>query len=186
MDRVFIIHSWTTNPGFGWYPWLKKELTKKGFKVQVLKMPDTNRPRIGKWVSHVAKNVKKLDENTYFVGHSIGCQTIMRYLAKQKTKAGGAVLVAGWFTLKGLETKEDWKIANPWLNTPMNLAKVKRTKITAILSDNDQFVPLENKKLLKQKLGAKIIMKHKSGHFDEEDGFKKLPIALKELIAITR
>ena len=32
------------------------------------------------------------DENTYFVGHSIGCQAIMRYLESVDVKKIGGVL----------------------------------------------------------------------------------------------
>lgn len=40
------------------------------------------------------------DENTYFIGHSIGCQSIDRYLEilPSETKIGGVVYVAGWLT----------------------------------------------------------------------------------------
>lgn len=60
-------------------------------------MPDTANPKIKKWVSELEKQVSELDENTYFVGHSIGCQTIMRYLENKETrKIGGILFVAPW------------------------------------------------------------------------------------------
>ena len=39
-------------------------------------------PRIQKWVSKLAQTVGDADKQTYFVGHSMGCQTIVRYLEK--------------------------------------------------------------------------------------------------------
>src|SRR3989338_3630464 len=91
--KVYIIHRWDGSPSLDWYPWLKEELEKKSFEVFVPKMPEPNHPKI-------AKNP---DEDTYFVGHSIGCQTILRYLEKINKKVGGAVLVAGWLVLHPLE-----------------------------------------------------------------------------------
>jgi esterase/lipase len=35
MKKVFIIHGWDGYPEEGWFPWLKKELEKKGFSVFV-------------------------------------------------------------------------------------------------------------------------------------------------------
>lgn len=46
MKRVFIIHGWEGYPEEGWFPWLKKELEEKSFAVQVLVMPDTDKPQI--------------------------------------------------------------------------------------------------------------------------------------------
>jgi len=48
--RVFIIHGWDGHPSEGWFPWLKTELEKLGFVVQVPEMPDTGEPKINEWV----------------------------------------------------------------------------------------------------------------------------------------
>src|SRR3989344_1157111 len=80
MKRVFVIHRWSGGPEDDWRPWLKEELEAKGYEVVVPEMPETEHPQIGKWVAKIAEVVGMPDENTYFVGHSIGCQTIMRYL----------------------------------------------------------------------------------------------------------
>jgi len=103
--------------------------------------------------------VGRPDKDSYFVGHSIGCQTIMRYLETIDSTVGGIVLVAGFFTLKGLETDEEKEIARPWLEKPVNFGKIKKAakKFVAIFSDNDKWVPLENERTFKEKLGAKTI-----------------------------
>ena len=99
--RVYIIHGWGGNPGEGWLVWLKNNLEGSGFKVFTPNMPDTDNPRISTWTSHLDKIVGTADKNTYFIGHSIGCQTIMRYLEQLPSdqKAGGAIFVAGWVNL---------------------------------------------------------------------------------------
>ncbi len=48
--------------------------------VQVPAMPNTAEPKIETWVPFLEKLVGKPDKDTYLVGHSIGCQTILRYL----------------------------------------------------------------------------------------------------------
>src|SRR3989344_2112268 len=115
--RVFIIHGWGGSPQEGWFPWLKKELKKKKFSAYVPAMPNSDNPKIRRWVGFLARLVKKADKDTYFVGHSIGCQTILRYLQATNQKVGGVVCVAGWFTLKNLETKEEKRVAKSWLKT---------------------------------------------------------------------
>lgn len=157
----------------------------KGFEVAVPTMPHTDELTIEAWVEHLSNQVGEPDENTYLIGHSIGTQTIMRYLASlENKKIGGIVLVAGFFELPYLED-EEIPIAKPWLETPINLEKVKNTtdNITVILSDNDPDVPFERtKQAFEEKLNAKIVVEHKKGHFDESTGIKELPSALKSAL----
>ncbi|MCX6815790.1 MAG: alpha/beta fold hydrolase [Candidatus Aenigmarchaeota archaeon] len=181
MKRVFIIHGWGGSPGEGWLPWLKKELKKRKIKVLVPKMPNTNNPKIETWVPFLANLVGKSDRDTYFVGHSIGCQTVLRYLQTQE-KTGGVVFVAGWFTLT-LDADKEKEIAKPWLETPINFSKIRKTtkKFVAIFSDNDPYVPVENVDFFK-KLGAKTIVENRKGHYTDEAGITKVPSALGALL----
>ena len=56
-------------------------------------MPNPSRPEIDSWVSFLKEKVGKLDERTYFVGHRVGCQAIMRLLEKSEGKALDAFLL---------------------------------------------------------------------------------------------
>lgn len=188
MKKIFIIHGWGGTPKSDWYNWLKKELEKKGYQAEVPEMPDTMNPKIDAWVSKVEEKVGKPDENTYFVGHSIGCQTILRYLEKlpEDAKLGGAIFVAGWFDLKEETWDEDYtkEKARPWIETPIDFEKIKKhtNKIVAIFSDNDPYVALKNKDVFSQRLGAQIIIEKSKGHFSGEEGVKELPIVLDMLL----
>ncbi len=183
--RLFIVHGWDFNPQMHWYPWLKKELEKKGFNVIVPEMPHTSEPEINAWVSHLKKVVGTLDEETYFIGHSIGCQTIMRLLEKEdyNSKIGKMVFVAGWFKLNNLEDEEVKKIAHPWINTPINFDKVKEktTKLTVFLSSNEPYNYVEeNKIIFEEKLKARVIVLKNRGHFTEDNGVTEIKEVLDE------
>ncbi len=187
--RIYIIHGWDATPASDWLPWLKKELEKLSYLVIVPAMPDTSAPDIDKWVGCLNNELRDPDEEVFLVGHSIGCQTIMRYLEilPKPMKIGGVLFVAPWFNLTNLEDAESEAIAKPWLTTPIDTNKVKNTarKFTAIFSDNDPWVPLENKELFEQKLGAKIIVQNNAGHFSSDTGWgDELPIALEELLKL--
>ncbi len=80
MKRVVIVHGWGGNPQEGWFPWLRGALEGKGFSVQVPEMPDTMHPRIDAWVAALGECIGQPDEELFLVGHSVGCQTILRYL----------------------------------------------------------------------------------------------------------
>src|SRR3989344_4113624 len=177
--RAFIVHGWSGSP-------------KKEFKVFVPHMPDTDNPQIEAWVDALRRIVGEPDNDTYFIGHSIGCQTILRYLESlpDNVKVGGAIFVAGWFNLTKEVTgdPEQNKIAKPWLSTKINFSKVlKHTKkFTAIFSNNDPYVPLTDSKIFKAKLKAKTIIEKKQGHFTQDDNIKKVPVVIKELLNLSK
>ena len=188
MKRVIVVHCWGGSPGTHWYSSLKAELEKRGFRVELLEMPDTNYPAIEKWVPYLAKAVGTLDKDTILVGHSVGGQTIMRYLETAKGQAGGVIFVGGWFTLTNVETPTEKKVAHPWVTTPIDFAKVKNAarKIIAFFSDNDTYVPLENVQLFRKNLGAETIVEKNKGHFTEDDGITEVPEVLEAVLKLSR
>ena len=188
--RVFIVHGWSGYPEEGWFPWLKAELEKHGFSVYVPQLPDAGTPRKELWVPALASAVGVADGDTYFVGHSMGCQTIARYLETlpDGVHVGGAVFVAGFFTrLTGLDESE-MEIAAPWLNTPIDFRKVRSHigSAVAFFSDNDPYVPLENKGVYDSTLGCKVIVEHNKGHFSGSEGVMEVPGVLSELLHISK
>ncbi|MEK7137875.1 MAG: alpha/beta fold hydrolase [Patescibacteria group bacterium] len=190
--RVFIVHGWDGHPEEGWFPWLKKELEAKGFQVFVPQLPETKSPRIFNWVPALAGAVGEADTDTFFVGHSMGCQTIARYLESlpEGQQVGAAVFVAGFFKrLTGLEDDADVQATDKhWLGAPLDLVRVKShlPKSVAIFSDNDPFVPLDNQDDFRDQLGAKIVIENAQGHFSGgDDHCFELPSVLAAVLEIS-
>ena len=193
MKRVFIVHGWEGNPNEPMLAWLKRELEKRDFKVVNPKMPHPITPTIKDWINHLKKVVKNPDKHTYFIGHSIGCQTVLRYLQILNKKVGGCVLIAPYMHLDEQTIKEEgeevWRVARPWMETPIKWKKILSNlnkKTTCIFSDNDPYVPLTDSKLFKKNLNAKIIIEHNKGHFAPFNKINKLPSALKEILQISK
>jgi len=193
MKKVYIIHGWGGSPEEEIHKWIKKELESHDFEVRALVMPNTNTPQIEEWIPFLQQQAPNPDENTFFLGHSVGCQTVLRYLETlpEKTKIGGAVLIAPWKTLleKAYENPdEEKKIARPWMETPSNWEKIKThtDNFVAIFSDNDFCVPLSEKEVFKKKLGAKIITEHDKGHFTMENNVDKVPSALNAFLEMSK
>ena len=144
-------------------------------------MPNPDEPIIDAWNDHLAKVVGAPDSETYFIGHSIGCQSILRYVESRGSKIGGAVFVAGWFHLTDAETDEEKRIGKPWLETPIDFEKLRILipKSVAIFSDDDPVVPLEvNRSIFESKLGSQIVVESAKGHFSGSDALTVLPSAL--------
>jgi len=187
MSRIIIIHRWSGGSEDDWRPWLRAELTKAGHEVLVPEMPERDLPVIEKWVGRLAEVVGKPDGDTYFVGHSIGCQAILRYLDAHRfaptETVGGAVFVAGWFNLKNLEDDEARTIARPWMERSIDVAKIKAVlpKSTLVISDNDPYDTFEENKQKFGELGSGIVVVHGAGHITADDGFVEASVVLSEV-----
>jgi uncharacterized protein len=183
MKNIYIIHGWGADSSSDWIPWLKKESESRGSNVVAPDMPGTDKPVIEDWVSKLKEILPVPSQDTILIGHSIGCQTIMRYLAgSDNLHVGKVILVAPWFNLNNLE-EDEWPVAEPWVKTPIDIEKVKKAcgnNIYAIFSDNDPVVPIGDELLFK-KLGVITKIYHNKGHFNEEDGVVEIPEVL-ELI----
>ena len=189
--RVFIIHGWDGYPEEGIFPWLKEKLESKGFEVSNPAMPEPLNPQIDTWVRFLKQQIGVPDEDTILLGHSIGAQTILRYLESlnENEKIGGGVFLAGWtrLTHEAYETEEDARIAKPWLETPINWERIKTkaNKFVTIFSDNDPLVPLTDSEIFKEKLNASIIIEHDKGHFSGSDNITELPSALNAILEMS-
>jgi|SRR3989344_2351720 len=191
MKKVYIIHGWGGNPDEPLHKWLASELRKEGFKVEIPLMPNSDGPIIEAWVNKLSEVIgKEPNKNIIFVGHSIGCQAILRYVTGLEAPGflGGVVFIAPWFKVSGLETEEENNIVRSWIETPINYEKIlehiPQNKIVAIFSDNDPFVPKENWGEFEHLLGAKIIIESKKGHFTANEGVVSLSSALEAVLMI--
>ncbi len=171
--RVILVHGWGGNPQNHWFPSVSRELQDKGFQVDVPEMPNTDKPNVNDWVNKIKEVVPKPNLDTFFIGHSLGCQAILRYIESLNgvTPVGKIVFVAPW-------------LGNPnIIQEPISFETVKRhiTSLTAIFSDNDDIVNLSDKEIFKTLFNAKIIVEHNKGHFCGEDGVNDFPLIVKEI-----
>ncbi len=186
MSKRFIIaHGWSGSPDEPMLKWIGETIQTKGFEVIAPHMPHPETPTIEDWVPALSMATGVSDVETYFIGHSVGCQTTLRYLETlpENIKIGGVVLIAPWFllTMENLDDGESPQIAKPWLETPIDFTKIltHTNKIVGIFSDNDPFVPLaSNQDLLDKKLHAQTMVLHDKGHFTESDNVTTLPEAI--------
>lgn len=186
--KAYIIHGWDGSPQEPLIEWIRIELIKLNYNVIVPKMPNPNKPKIKNWVDKIKEITNSLNNNDIFIGHSIGCQAILRYLENINDNIfiDKIILIAPWITLDKNTIKEEGdeiiKIAKPWMETPINYNKIKPhvNEIISLFSTNDPYVPLSNSKIFKKELDSKIIKLNNKGHFDEAS-ISELPELIKLL-----
>lgn len=184
--KIYIIHGWDGSPDEPMLKHIKKEAESLRHKVTILEMPEPAVPTISAWMNTIDDSVKP-DKDTVFIGHSIGCQAILRYLETITTPIRAIILIAPWMTLDEealrKEGEEMLEIAGPWVNTPINWELVKKNagKVICLFSDNDPYVPLSNADTFRDNLNAKIIIEKDKGHFSEDTGVKSNRTVIEEL-----
>ncbi len=179
MKRAFIIHGWGASPNEVWCGWLGEELKKKGFAVVAPQMPDTNNPKIDKWIAEMERVIGIPDKDCYLIGHSLGCVAILRYLEKISGygSIGGALLIAGFCEDLGIDEVRNF------VAKPFEWEKIKAgcRGFVAIHSDNDHYIALKHGYVFREKLGTELVIEHSMGHFSNAE---KLPSALNSVLKL--
>ncbi len=191
MKQVYIIPSRRAGPRDHWYPYVKRTLETTEFTIHIPLLPNPEVPQQSAWLAALSEQIQTVNKDTILVGHSVGCQAVLRFLTglPPGQKVGGVVLVAGWISVPNLEgrTAAQKAILDDWLNPPLDFAKLaeRSNHFTAIFSDNDPFVPKENWEVCEKELHAKVIVKHLAGHFEGEDA-TELPEVVEEIRALAQ
>lgn len=184
MKHALIVHGYKSSPETNWKPWLRQELKKQSFKVDVPKMPDADKPVASSWVRTLAEAVHEPTQETYLIGHSLGCITILRYLESlsEGQEVGGCILVAGF----GGEFQKYKGGHDSFFDHELDWQRVKEhcSNFVVIHSDDDANVEFEQLEVLRQNLNAKAIGVHGMGHFGSADGVFEVPIVRDELLAL--
>ncbi|OAT52753.1 RBBP9/YdeN family alpha/beta hydrolase [Providencia heimbachae] len=176
--KFVIVHGYTATPTKNWFPWLKAELESLGAFVEVPEMPESLSPNPQKWLQHLIELPVHIDENTILIGHSLGCITILRFLAHQRVegqKLGGYILVSGF---------DDEQATLPELSVhtvdKLNYGELVdiADKRISIISTNDEIVSPQSSKELAQALQTEVIIEEGAGHFLDREGYTEFPTLL--------
>lgn len=170
MKKVVILHAWYGTPNNDWYPWLKTELTKKGYEVWVPKLPTmpTKNPDMATMLKFLLEK-NFIDKDTVVIGHSLGSVLCLRLAERISFKKG--ILLAGW----------DYNDLTPehhtFWQTMMNHELLKRnvSQWIAIISDNDPYVTKIIAHEMAGRLGASIVDAGMKGHFLAKDAVTVVP-----------
>jgi uncharacterized protein len=156
-------------PGYGgleekaWPEWLERELTKCGFDFIILDMPDPTCPQVDEWVNHIEAQNFVIDDNTYFIGYSLGCVTLARFFTSLPVEkiARGCIFVAGFCSLPKIPLVADFC----YLPLDFSEAKKHAREFVSIISSNDHFIPCSASEEFAEKFSARIIIEENCGHF---------------------
>ncbi len=178
--KVYIVHGYAASPSDHWFPWLRQKLQQQGATVTVIELPSPDAPRPEEWQRAIERQVRGLDESTYFVAHSLGSIALLRYLdsAPAGTRIGGYVLVSGFNDRLPALPQLDSFVA-PDLDYD-RLVGMTRHRVVIAAAD-DSIVPFALSRDLAAAVASSFVPAERGGHFLASDGYRQFPLVLQEL-----
>jgi predicted alpha/beta hydrolase family esterase len=192
MKQVILIHGlpskegyyhseWPSESNAHWFPWIQREILRKGTLCQALEMPHPYDPNYQEHAEVLDQ--MKISEETILVGHSCGGGFLLRYFSEHpELKPKKIVLVAPWLDLEGYlnEINPDTTYFDFELDTQLAV----RTQIELMYSTDDDGDILSTVKKVKDDFPG-MIREHvftNKGHFTEPDLHSKEFPELVEII----
>jgi hypothetical protein len=201
--RLCIVPRWGGTSNSDWYPWLRAqdEVQSRFDEDEILgpeiEVPGT--PTIDAWMASLTAacgtgpGSAEILARTAFIGHSVGCQAVLRYLASLPAgvRTAGCVLVAGWWTVD-----EPWDSLQPWLVPPgvagvpagdpalwLERVRAASPRFLVLISDNDPFTAdwQATKAAWQERLGATVRVIPGAKHFNATEA----PAVVDALLELT-
>lgn len=169
MDNYIILHGSFGSKDGNWFPWLKNELEKNNYKVDVPQMPvGVGNQNYENWSKEFGK--LEINENTTIIAHSIAPVFVCKYLINNKIKVKKLIFVCGFNNYLGIAPDFDS------VNEPMfidNLEDVKNycNNIICFYSDNDPYVKFEVEKNFADSISNEQYIIKNGGHINSESGY---------------
>lgn len=184
MKNALILHGAGNNSQGNWFPWLKSELEKRGYKVWSPDLPNSDIPNLNDWLNTIFSYKDfEFNNETLLVGHSSGATLILRILEKlpENIKIKKAILVAAPVELGTIPEYFPYK--KDLIKGGFNWQKIRNSceEFYFIHSENDKYqCGVSQGKILENNLGGNLIIRPNEGHFNLEVGpqYKEFPFLL--------
>jgi predicted alpha/beta hydrolase family esterase len=184
-STVFIFHGTEGYPEENWFPWLKKELEALGHKVFVPQFPSPPAvpAKIIEWFEVLKNYEQYINENTIFIGHSLGGLFILKILEKIKHPIKAVFLVG---TPVGIKPLYNYDRDNSFCGFDFDWENIrsKSASFHVFHSDNDPYVSLGNGEKLAKELNVSLDFIPNAGHFNSKAGYTKFSLLLEKLKSI--
>lgn len=170
---ILILHGIGGHAGIHWEQWLHDELTKRGYRVIMPDLSDSDHPDRSVWFDEVTKAVQGVDvTNLVIVGHSLGATAALDFIEQSKIPVYGLVSASGFAVDYGAELNSYFLRGRS-----VDFEKVHSLlgKAVVFYGDDDPYVTQEALRQLADALDVEPIVIHSGGHLNTERGYTTFP-----------
>ncbi|WP_254433854.1 alpha/beta hydrolase [Acinetobacter sp. Marseille-Q1618] len=172
--QVYVLHGYSASVDDHWFQYLKQQLEEDDrTHVTLIAFPDSKYPDMEKWQRTLDQSISKIDQNSYFIAHSLGVITLLKFLERHETtEIGGVILVSGFSKpIQGFDTLDEFIV-----KSQVDVSKLSKIKHKHVfISSNDSIVPMSYSVELAQQLNSAYTVIPDAGHFLASDGYVEFP-----------
>lgn len=167
IETVVVVPRWGGRASDDWYPEVRRVA---GVPTRLVALaPTAEAPAPRECAAALRRALFGTDPpTTVLVGHSVGCQVLLRHLAAEGPSAGrfaAMIAVAGWW---GVD--DPWPSLLPWLEPVDGLQRARAavSSVEVLLSDDDPYTAdwRRNRALWRERLDAHVVVEPGAGHFN--------------------
>lgn len=174
-----LLHGYGGSPEKDFFPWLKKELEKCGYRVQMPVLPHSDKPMASEKndMEALSQGVQ-INDNTVLLGHSLGAVVAMKALEQLDHPIRKLILVGGFLEPKFRDHDRAFKDTFNWV---FNFEKIKENANSIIIlhDRNDVAIPVDQGQKLFDALGGTLLEPAPvKSHFNGDQEPSVLPAVL--------
>ncbi len=165
---------------------MKTEIEKSGHRVIIPHFPHTDAPNLDEWLKHMEKYDESIDEQTIFVGHSLGGLFALRFLEKRTTPIRATFLVAC------VTSPSDGLDFAPLMTTfttpPFDFATIKKNggSMHMLHGDNDPYISVNHAEQMATNIKATLELIKGGAHLNISAGFAQFPLLRDKILSTTQ
>ncbi|TRZ39806.1 hypothetical protein CEQ21_02345 [Niallia circulans] len=177
MKKLYLIDGFGGSPEINWLADIEKHFVNY-FDIKIVEYTDATVADVKQWDSDLDNGINT-PENAYFICHSLGCITLLRYLLRHNINIAGAVLVSGF-----AEKIADFPPFDSYFHD-IELNKVKSLLGSSymIASRTDEIVSWETTSRLAEELEIPLVLLPNGGHFTSSEGIIEMP-SVKSIVSV--
>ena len=185
--NIFIFHGTEGHPEENWFPWLKGELEAQDYNVIVPQFPSPPvvAAKIDEWFDVLKDYEQYINEDTVFVGHSLGGVFTLRVLEKLDHPVKAAVYVGAPIGVRPI-LNYDRDSSFSGFEFDWDAIKNHAKNFVVYQSDDDPYVGLDNGKELATHLGVELSFIPNAGHFNKRAGYTEFKDLKNKLLEILK
>lgn len=163
--QAVLVHGKGGSPETSWLPWMREQLTARGYEVVVPKFPPGDDSRLAEWFQIFQSMPIDLSQTT-FIAHARGAMALLRWIDSmpRSTRVHQVITAACNFDYQPNRTDGD-----EFYSRPLNYAGL-RSKIghmCVVHSSDDPYVPIEAGRQLAKHLECQFVGYEHAGHFGD-------------------
>lgn len=160
-----LLHGFTGSPERNFFPWLKKELEKRGHTVDVPELPNSDNPNEDEQVQYVLDNTV-ITEDTIIYGHSLGSVVAMKVVEKLKKPVHSLILSGTFSKPIFIDHRRPFENTFKW-EFDSNIIRSNAPFIRVLHDSKDRAVPYSQAKSVADMLSAEFnLVEAEKEHFD--------------------